>query len=310
MKYIITLLFTLNVLTVSAQDVKIQGPKKTQSTNAGNGKRTNNVNSESKKKKIPQSTNAGNGKRTNNVNSESKKKKILSELANNMVYVEGGTYMMGNNYEGEQFKSIPPVDYPAHSVTVKSFYICKYEVTQELWQAVMGKNPSGSWGNTQSQVKGGKKPVVNVNRHDCMEFISKLNMLTGKLYRLPKEDEWEYAARGGSKSNGYKYSGSNSWNSVAWFKDNSGGLLHEVGQKAPNELGLYDMSGNVMEWCSDKWYYYSNRQLLMYDIGCGICRGGSWNCLEEEISIRSEHELDNDRRDDTGLRLAISPEDQ
>ena len=310
MKYIITLLFTLNVLTVSAQDVKIQGPKKTQSTNAGNGKRTNNVNSESKKKKIPQSTNAGNGKRTNNVNSESKKKKILSELANNMVYVEGGTYMMGNNYEGEQFKSIPPVDYPAHSVTVKSFYICKYEVTQELWQAVMGKNPSGSWENTQSQVKGGKKPVVYVSRHDCMEFISKLNMLTGKLYRLPKEDEWEYAARGGSKSNGYKYSGSNSWNSVAWFKDNSGGLLHEVGQKAPNELGLYDMSGNVREWCSDKWYYYSNRQLSMYDIGCGICRGGSWKWLEEEISIRSERELDNNLWDDIGLRLAISPEDQ
>ena len=126
MRNLLLLVCLLSSITATAQDVKIQGPKKTQSTNAGNGKRTNNVNSESKKKKIPQSTNAGNGKRTKNVNSESKKKKILSELANNMVYVEGGTYMMGNNYEGEQFKSIPPFDYPSHSVTVKSFYICKY----------------------------------------------------------------------------------------------------------------------------------------------------------------------------------------
>ena len=300
MKYIITLLFTLSVLTVSAQDVKIQGPKRQQTT-VSKPKQGHNRSSVS--------TSSGKSKNTNS--NAINKNRVLKELENNMVFVQGGTFIMGNNHDEvpSQYRWQRD-DFPAHTVSVNSFYICKYEVTQELWQAVMGKNPSGSWQNTQSQVKGGKKPVVYVSRHDCMEFISKLNMLTGMLYRLPKEDEWEYAARGGSKSNGYKYSGSNSWNSVAWFKDNSGGLLHEVGQKAPNELGLYDMSGNVMEWCSDKWYYYSDRQLSMYDIGCGICRGGSWKSLEKEISIRSERELDNDRRDDTGLRLAISPEDQ
>lgn len=255
------------------------------------------------------STSSGKSKNTNS--NAINKNRVLKELENNMVFVQGGTFIMGNNHDEvpSQYRSSRS-DFPAHTVSVNSFYICKYEVTQELWQAVMGINPSGSWQNTQSQVKGGKKPVVNVSRHDCMEFISKLNMLTGKLYRLPKEDEWEYAARGGSKSNGYKYSGSNSWNSVAWFKNNSGGLLHEVGQKAPNELGLYDMSGNVSEWCSDNWYYYSNSQLSMYDTGCGICRGGSWNDSEEEISRRLEHQLDIDRFNDIGLRLAISPEDQ
>lgn len=286
MKYIITLLFTLNVLTVSAQDVKIQGPKKTQSTNAGNGKRTNNV------------------------NSESKKKKILSELANNMVYVEGGTYMMGNNYEGEQFKSIPPFDYPAHSVTVKSFYICKYEVTQELWQAVMNSNPSGSFDGTQSQVKGQKKPVVNVSRQECNEFISKLNMLTGRIYRLPTEEEWEYAARGGSRSYGYKYSGSQTLNSVAWYESNSGSMLHEVGQKAPNELGLYDMSGNAAEWCSNSWYYYDN---LSYKPYFGVYRGGSWkdNECRSTITCRDMHlSPDNHYCNTIGFRLVLRPYEQ
>lgn len=287
MKNLLLITFLLSTMAATAQDVKIQGPKK------------------------PQSSNAGNRKRTNNVNSETNKKKILSELANNMVFVEGGTYMMGNNYEGEQFKSIPPDDYPAHSVTVNSFYICKYEVTQELWQAVMGQNPSGSWGNTQSQVKGSKKPVVNVSRNDCNEFISKLNMLTGKLYRLPKETEWEFAARGGKKSKGYKYSGSNSLNKVAWFQDNSGSMLHEVGQKEPNELGLYDMSGNASEWCSDSWYYY--KDLNWYNHHFGIYRGGGWRSSEweNEVTCRKQHlSPDNKAFNSIGLRLVMSPEDQ
>lgn len=286
MRHLLLLVFLLSTMTATAQDVKIQGPKKTQSSNAGNGKRTNNV------------------------NSESNKKRVLSELANNMVYVEGGTYMMGNNYEGVQFKSIPPEDYPAHSVTVKSFYICKYEVTQELWQTVMNTNPSGSLDGTQSKVKGLKKPVVNVSRQECNEFISKLNMLTGRIYRLPTEEEWEYAARGGSRSYGYKYSGSQSLNSVAWYESNSGSMLHEVGQKAPNELGLYDMSGNAAEWCSNNWYYYSN---LSYNPNFGVYRGGAWKDNESRSTItwRSLHlSPDNHFFNTIGFRLVLRPYEQ
>lgn len=137
-----------------------------------------------------------------------------------------------------------------------SFYICKYEVTQKLWVAVMGDNPS--------EMQGDDLPVEQVNWNDCQTFISKLNKLSGKHYRLPTEAEWEYACRGGKYSKGYKYSGSNDIDEVAWYDNNSDGKTHPVGQKLPNELGLYDMSGNVWEWCQD-----------MHE-GTGMCRGGSW----------------------------------
>ena len=161
---------------------------------------------------------------------------------------------------------------PSHKVTVSDFCIGETEVTQALWKAVMGSNPS-TW-------KGDNLPVEIVSWNDCKDFIKKLNEKTGKNFRLPTEAEWEYAARGGNKSKGYKYSGSNTIGSVAWYDGNSSSKTHTVKGKTPNELGLYDMSGNVCEWCED-WYgsYGSGTQTNPDGPSSGsnrVLRGGGW----------------------------------
>ena len=175
----------------------------------------------------------------------------------NMVKVKGGTFMMGAT--SEQGGDAEDYEKPAHRVTLSSYYIGQTEVTQELWEAVMGSNPS--------ELKGAKCPVENVSWDDCQEFISKLNQKTGKQFRLPTEAEWEYAARGGNKSQGYKYSGGNTIGDVAWYVENSGDKTHDVATKRANELGIYDMTGNVWEWCSD------------WDGDCSsrVIRGGCWS---------------------------------
>ncbi len=197
--------------------------------------------------------------------------RIIQSLISNMVYVEGGTFTMGATKE--QKKDAEVDEKPKHKVTLASFYICKYEVTQALWVAVMGSNPSDFQGNLQ-------RPVESVSWDDCQVFIKKLNQLTGKSFRLPTEAEWEYAARGGSKSKGYKYAGSNTLGDVAWYNSNCSWQTHPVATKSPNELGLYDMSGNVLEWCQD-WYgsYSSGAQTNPTGSTSGsyrVCRGGSW----------------------------------
>lgn len=157
-----------------------------------------------------------------------------------MVKVEGGTFMMGAPASDAEAYSD---EVPQHSVTLSEYYIAETEVTQALWQAVMGSNPS----NFQYP----DRPVEEVSWNDCKTFIAKLNEMTDKNFRLPTEAEWEYAARGGKNSLGYKFSGSNNVDDVAWYTDNCGDETHAVKTKAPNELGLYDMTGNVLEWCND-----------------------------------------------------------
>ena len=203
-----------------------------------------------------------------------------------MIAVEGGTFQMGaqrdypidGNYDSDAYSDESPV----HSVTLSSYYIGETEVTQELWEAVMGNNPSYYSGYPQ-------RPVEYVSWNDCQEFITKLNQLTGKNFRLPTEAEWEYAARGGNKSNGYKYSGSNTINNVAWYTDNCGSKTHDVKTKAANELGIYDMSGNVWEWCQD-WYgsYSSGSQTNPTGPTSGslrVNRGGSWSYLAKYCRV-------------------------
>ena len=217
-----------------------------------------------------------------------------------MVGVEGGTFRMGatSEQEGEANSNEKPV----HSVTLSSYYIGKTEVTQALWQAVMGSNPS--------YFKGADLPVESVSWGDCQEFIRKLNTMTGQNFRLPTEAEWEFACRGGNNSRGYKYSGSNNLGSVAWYDDNSGNKTHSVATKSPNELGIYDMSGNVWEWCSD-WYgdYSSDAQTNPKGPVSGsdrVCRGGSWYFIVRYC--RSSNRLNGNstnRYNYLGLRLAL-----
>ena len=216
-----------------------------------------------------------------------------------MIAVKGGTFQMGidDGYEWEK---------PVHQVTLSDYYIGETEVTQELWNAVMGSNPSKFTGNMQ-------RPVEKVTWNDCQTFISKLNQLTGKTFRLPTEAQWEYAARGGNKSKGYTYSGSNAIDDVAWYNDNSDRMTHPVKTKAPNELGIYDMSGNVFEWCSD-WYgsYSSTTQTDPTGPATGflrVTRGGCWNypAANCRVAVRNYSAPDSvpaEIRDCLGLRLA------
>ena len=225
----------------------------------------------------------------------------VSGVSFTMIAVDGGTFTMGAT--SEQGSDYDDDERPTHQVTLSSFAIGQTEVTQELWQAVMGSNPSN--------FKGAKRPVESVSWNDCQTFITKLNQLTGKKFRLPTEAEWEYAARGGKNSKGYKYAGSNAIDDVAWYDGNSG-ETHEVAKKKPNELGLYDMSGNVWEWCQD-WYgssYYSNSpQTNPTGPSSGsdrVLRGGSWfsSAGRCRVSYRSSSYPDN-RFSYDGLRLAL-----
>ena len=175
----------------------------------------------------------------------------------NMILVKSGTFYMGAqkddpnapNYDEEAWSREAPV----HQVTLSDYYIAEAEVTQELWTAVMGSNPS--------HFEGGQRPVEQTTWYDCQNFINALNQLTGLNFRFPTEAEWEFAARGGNESHGYKYSGSDNIDEIAWYSAD-GKKTSDVMTKLPNELGIYDMSGNVMEWCSDAFGDYSSEHQI------------------------------------------------
>ena len=217
-----------------------------------------------------------------------------------MIGVQGGTFTMGAT--SEQGSDAYDDEKPAHQVTLSTFSIGETEVTQELWQAVMGSNPS--------RFSGPRRPVEKVSWEDCQNFIRELNSLTGRHFRLPTEAEWEYAARGGRKANGHKYAGSSAIDNVAWYWDNSGSQTHDVATKRANELGLYDMSGNVWEWCQDwKGDYSSSSQTNPKGPSSGssrVSRGGSWiddaRCCR--VSLRRNY-TPSGRDIDLGLRLAF-----
>lgn len=245
---------------------------------------------------------------------ESQKALCFKGMTYNMIYVQGGTFKMGAT--AEQGKEPEKDEKPAHSVTVGSYYIGQTEVTQALWQAVMGKSllqtvrehGLGTFG------VGDNYPMYDVSWSDCQTFIEKLNSMTGRAFRLPTEAEWEFASRGGNNSRSYKYSGSNYVDNVAWYTNNSNSNTHEVAIKQPNELGIYDMSGNVWEWCDD-WYdsnYYKNSDSDnprgAYTGSSRVIRGGSWyydggDC---RVSRRSSYTPDG-RIDILGFRLVLVP---
>lgn len=252
---------------------------------------------------LSQSIQVNSGSRSFNFTMKKKENQlssIIQNLIKNMVHVEGGTFTMGAT--SEQGTDAGKDEKPAHQVTLSSFSIGKYEVTQEEWEAMMGNNPSS--------FKGAKRPVERVSWTDCQEFIRKLNTMTGKRFRLPTEAEWEYAARGGIKSSGYKYAGSDNLDRVAWYESNSGNATHDIGQKSPNELGLYDMSGNVWEWCQDRYGgYSSNSQTNPSGPSSGsirVFRGGGWfsNAWGCRVSFRS-YDSPGFTNFNLGLRLAL-----
>ncbi|HPE35333.1 MAG TPA: SUMF1/EgtB/PvdO family nonheme iron enzyme, partial [Bacteroidales bacterium] len=226
----------------------------------------------------------------------------VANLNLEMVFVKGGTFTMGCT--SEQESDCNNDEKPSHQVTISDFYIGKYEVTQKQWREIMGDNPS-YFKNCDNC------PVEQVSWNDIQKFIEKLNQRTGKYFRLPTEAEWEFAARGGRQSRGFKYAGSNNIGEVAEYDGNNNKSTKPVGGRKANELGIYDMSGNVWEWCSD-WYgsYSSGSQINPQGPSSGssrVLRGGGWLDGAQDCRVSYRNGGTPDSHAGYGFRLAIAP---
>ena len=230
--------------------------------------------------------------------------KLSEAVSFEMIYVEGGIFMMGG-----QDDEVRNNEKPVHKVTLPGLYVGQYQVTQLLWKAVMGVEKS------PSKFQGDDLPVERVSWNDTQVFLEKLNSLTGKSYRLLSESEWEYAARGGQKSQGYKYAGSNKLKEVGWYYENSYGATKPVGLKNPNELGIYDMSGNVWEWVEDHWHDSYNaapnngKAWLSLNINATrVARGGSRGSGERDcqVTFRNSRGPNQGKSIHFGFRLGLS----
>ncbi len=228
---------------------------------------------------------------------------IMKLIDSRMIRVDSGSFTMG--CADEKDTTCYYWEKPAHKVSINTFYMSKFPVTQKEWETIMSSNPCYN--------HCPDCPVENVTWEDAKKFIDKLNLMSGKRYRLPTEAEWEYAARGGNKSRGYKYAGDNDIEQVAWYYKNSGKRTHPVGKLKPNELGLYDMTGNVWQWCSDwfgvEYYNFSPASNPKGPDGTSdnykSCRGGSWYypAADCRVSNRDRYPI-NAKDDDVGFRLA------
>ena len=236
-------------------------------------------------------------------------KTVVRNLVANLVRVEGGSFQMGaqrtnpqaDNYDTEARDNENPV----HEVTLSNYFIGKFEITQREWRTVMGYELDWS----EQYGKGDDFPAYNVSRSEALRFLEKLRAMTQLAFRLPTEAQWEYAARGGSRSLHFRFSGSNNADDVAWHNGNAGGGLHIAGEKRPNELGLHDMSGNLWEWCSDAYGTYpatpqtdpTNESGVQY-----VLRGGAWTYFPTycRVTCRDSYSGD-DASVSVGFRVEI-----
>jgi formylglycine-generating enzyme required for sulfatase activity len=230
---------------------------------------------------------------------------MFDELSSNMILVEGGTFEMGSNSPKARKR-----EQPAHQVSLDSYYIGRYEVTQDLFEQIMG------WNNSYFYCE--KCPINNISWFNMQLFIERLNSATGKVFSLPTEAQWAFAAKGGNKSKGYKYSGSDDIDDVAWYDKNSSNKSHPVGLKAANELGLYDMTGNLWEFCLDDMSRHAYKRTEKHDPFIGnkenlkrkamkVIRGGGYEfSADENLIFMRDGATNNVRMPDIGFRLVMN----